>query len=124
MKNLIIDAITGLMGFDGNEIFQRSRKQKYVLARQMTFYYLRHELFWTQTKIGEFFEVDHATVIFGIKSFNSRIEIYHEEKDLYAKYRAVLNHGKIDEKELLSAFITKNKKHLSENLKQYLTAAI
>lgn len=124
MKKLIIDAITELMGFDGNEIFQKSRKQQYVLARQMTFYYLRHELFWTQTKIADLFEVDHATVIFGVKSFESKLDIYHEERELYSKYKAVLNHGKIDEKELLSAFITQNKRHLSENLKQYLTAAI
>ena len=124
MKKLIIQAVTELMGFDGNEIFQKSRKQKYVFARQMTFYYLRNELFWSQTKIGDLFEVDHATVIFGVNSFSSKLEIYHEDKDLYMRYKAVLNHGKIDEKELLSAFINQNKKHLSENLKQYLTAAL
>ena len=50
MKKLIIEAITELMGFDGKEIFQKSRKQKYVFARQMTFYYLKNELFWPQTK--------------------------------------------------------------------------
>ena len=124
MKKLIITTISELLGFDGNEIFLKSRKQKYVFARQMSFYYLRNELFWTQIKIGELFNVDHATVIFGIKSFKTRLEIYNEDKIIYLKFKAVLKHGKIDEKELLSAFIIKNKRYLSENLKNYLTAAL
>lgn len=78
----------------------------------------------TQTKIGDLFDVDHATITFGVKSFKSKLDVYQKDNDLYLKYKAILNHGKLDEKELLSRFITQNKKHLSEDLKQYLTAAI
>lgn len=124
MKTRIVNAITELMEFDGNEMFQKSRKQYYVESRQMTYYFLRKELGWTLTQIADFFQLNHATIIHGVDVFGFRLSMYEESEYLYIRFKAALGITNVNEKELLSSFIFKNESILSEDLKKYLKAVL
>lgn len=124
MKQKITSAVSEVFGFDGNNIFQKTRKQEIVLARQMCFYYLRKELGWTHSKIACLFSLNHATIIHGVTSFEFKLGVYEEEKYLFTRLKAELGFTPVGEKELLSSFINYNQKHLSIKLINYLKSAL
>ncbi|WCM42429.1 hypothetical protein MG290_01800 [Flavobacterium sp. CBA20B-1] len=120
MKENIISVVNRLYGIDGNDIFNHTRKKEIVQIRYLIFYFLRENRKWTFRKIGEFFNLDHATVIYGANSFKNGLEIYKKDRINFLKFQNFMeNKGPLD-KYLLAEFINDNEKYLSNDLKEYL----
>ncbi len=124
MKEVIINAVTALFLIDGNRIFAAGRKHPYVTIRQMVCYYLREEHKWTYEKIGEFFNLNHATVMFGIKNFSGKLAVYKPSKEEYFKLKRYIESRDPLDKELLREFLDKNDMYLSLELKDYLSVKL
>lgn len=84
MKNsekLIIEAVESATGV--LDIIKKTRKREYVDARRIAYMIFRETQFYTFEKIGELFNRNHATVLFGIRSGQSLIDFDPKFKENY-----------------------------------------
>ncbi len=124
MKEIIINIVNSLYDIDGNQLFLKNGNRNITNIKQSIFYYLRFELDFTHQKIGKIFNLGHSNVVLGIKSHESRISVYSNEKIAYEQLKKAFNdYGPMD-KELLSDFLNENKKYLSIELVEYLNARL
>lgn len=124
MKQVIINAVSALYNIDGSKVFEPGRKQPFVGIRQMVCYFLRWELKWTYESISEFVCLNHATIIFGIKNFENRMLTYPESALEYYHFKRFISAKEFLDYELLSEFVKKNDKFLSNELKEYLSVKL
>lgn len=71
---VIIRKICNFYGIDENEVKLKSRKQKYVLTRQIIAYCLKKYNKLTVTKIAEILENDHSNITHSCKVIENYIE--------------------------------------------------
>ena len=84
MKNsekLIIEAVESATGV--LDIMKKTRKREHVDARRIAYMIFRETQFYTFEKIGELFNRNHATVLFGIRSGQSLIDFDPKFKENY-----------------------------------------
>lgn len=114
-----------LFKIDGNMVFERTRKKPYVSIRQLVCYYLYRHQQWTYERIGELFELNHSTVLLGIRNFENKMSVYVEDKMNYQRFKALFENQKpVFDKELISAFLADNDKFISDDLKHYLSVKL
>ena len=73
----IVKAVCKYYGVNEIDIYIPSRKQKWVEIRQVIMYLLRQEGVLI-VDIAEFFDMDHSTIIHGIRKIENYIKIYPE----------------------------------------------
>jgi chromosomal replication initiator protein len=71
--NMLIQEITTKSGIDAVELLSKTRKREVSDMRQFTFWSIRHTTKLSLDTIGAIFGRDHATVIHGIRNFESLI---------------------------------------------------
>src|SRR5690606_24358825 len=125
MKETIIKVASMLFKIDGNMVFERTRKKPYVSIRQLVCYYLYRHHQWTYERIGNLFELEHSTVLLGIRNFENKMSVYVDERMNYLRFKALFENQKPTfDKELISEFLKDNDKFISEELKQYLSVRL
>ena len=73
----IVNAVCNYYCVDEFDIYIPSRKQKWVEIRQVIMYLLRQDGVKIMD-IAEFFDMDHSTVIHGIRKIEGYVKIYPE----------------------------------------------
>jgi chromosomal replication initiator protein len=73
----IVNAVCNYYCVDEFDIYIPSRKQKWVEIRQVIMYLLRQDGVKIMD-IAEFFDMDHSTIIHGIRKIENYIKIYPE----------------------------------------------
>jgi len=63
----IVNAVSKESGIPRDVIFSKTRKQPVVMARCIIFDRIRSELGWSLVKIAKLFQMDHTTVLHGIR---------------------------------------------------------
>lgn len=53
---------------------KKNRKREYVEARYIVFYILVKHFKWKLERTGKFYDKDHATVLYGIKTVNNLMQ--------------------------------------------------
>ena len=70
----IIEVVCDRLQVSRDEISYRNRRREIVEARQYCFFLIHATEPITYREIGKLFNLDHATVMFGIKSLQNRID--------------------------------------------------
>ncbi len=81
----VIDAVCDFIGINRLNVYQKSRKKRFVIARKLIAYILSmHYNMWT-TEIGKILRKDHSTITHYIKCIESDVRIYFETRSQYEK---------------------------------------
>ena len=70
----IVNEVAKKHNFTAEDLLVPSRRKKFVAARHEAFYRMRHELKLPYPRIAMFFDMDHSTVIHGIKKHAKSLE--------------------------------------------------
>lgn len=70
----IINIVCNKTKISFEDLKKKNRSRSNVEARQIIFKILRTEIGLTTVKIGEIFNVDHSTVVYGVKQANNLCE--------------------------------------------------
>lgn len=70
----IVNEVAKKHNFTAEDLLVPSRRKKFVAARHEAFYRMRHELKLPYPRIAMFFDMDHSTVIHGIKKHAKLLE--------------------------------------------------
>ena len=84
----IIGAISEYFGIPQEDIFGKAQSREAVAPRQLAMYFCRKKLHHSYTKIGDYFDRDHSTVMSSVKRIENSIE--GNDKDLVGAYGWVL----------------------------------
>lgn len=76
--DMIINTVCEYYDLNKAAIMEKSRKRELVAARRMIYFLMREKTQLTKTRIGQYFNLDHTTIIHGINSFNDLRSIYPE----------------------------------------------
>jgi chromosomal replication initiation ATPase DnaA len=70
----IVKEVADKHNFTYDEMFVRRRKAALSAARHEAFYRLRHELKLSFPRIGNFFYMDHTSVLHGVQKMEAKLE--------------------------------------------------
>lgn len=124
MKQSIINAANVIFEASEKDIFCPTRKRFSVKLRHMSFYYLRTELNWTYERIGTLFELQHSTVLSGVKDFKNKLDVYQEERTEYERFKKLMNTYRPLEITIIEDFLERNSEFLSDDVKVFLEERI
>mgnify|MGYP001593572718 FL=1 len=89
----LVDSIQDIMSIDN--VFKKSREQRYIDARMMLFYYLNTVLGYNATEISRISDIGPSSVTNSINSFSDRTR-YNSRLDKIWEYILVENSAKLD----------------------------
>lgn len=70
----IVDQVAKKHGFYFKDVMYPCRRKKYVAARYESFYRMRNELDMSFPRIAAFFNMDHTSVLHGVRQHEKRIK--------------------------------------------------
>ena len=77
-------------GVEWKEIISKSRAARIVKARRHYFYVMRYVFLYTLEHIGEITNKTHATVIYNLKTQDTLMDLYTDEKQKYKKIKKIM----------------------------------
>ena len=86
MKETIINTIQKLYGLDGNLIFQHDRHQDIILVKQMVMCYLRLEMKVRLMDIGNFLNVHHSVIMYGVTKYKGYLDVSKPDREKYVAF--------------------------------------
>lgn len=89
----LINSIEDIMSID--DVFKKSREQRYIDARMMLFYYLNTVLGYNATEISRIADIGPSSVTNSINSFSDRTR-YNSRLEKIWEYILVENSTKLD----------------------------
>lgn len=70
----IVSVVADFFEITVDEIMTRNRKRKYVYPRQVAMYFLKTESTLNYVAIGEYFSMDHSSIMFSCKNIRQWIK--------------------------------------------------
>ena len=93
---IIIKTTAEYFNLPTRHILAKGRKAENVTARHISMYFIKKHCGLTLTKIGNIFNLDHATVIYGYTRIANEIEVYKDMMEDVNNIKHILSKKSID----------------------------
>ena len=87
---IITSAACKKFGIKPEDIMERTRRRQYVLSRQSIMHVMSTKLKMNLTEIGRHFNLDHTTIIHGLKNISGRIDTEPDMKQTIEHFKMMI----------------------------------